>query len=245
MHGHIVVLQEESERVCGTALPVEIVWLILCRWGGLVSPSAMAIKTAPELREFKEWMDAPLPNCGRACLCHAPLDVGKPRMMPKGYSKEVWERESATPNRLNAKPQVGVVLRTRHEAWHITRRAFLSQEVVPQNDDWFMGSSCGRVELLMHFHTIARLGKGGTSGDGTELRMSGYVCDRPPERGIVWSLAVPIDEWWRESPYCVERGRAWWKPLIEVLQGQPMTTHMETRAEAWELYKRADRGEIV
>jgi hypothetical protein len=75
---------------------------------------------------------------------------------------------------------------------------------------------------------------GGLRGARKELP---YV----PERGIVWSLAEPIDQWFGG----VTEGQSWWKPLIEVLQGQPMTTHMNTRAHAWELYKRADSGEIV
>ncbi len=37
------VLQEESERVCGTALPQEIIHLILLKWGGLRHPAATAI----------------------------------------------------------------------------------------------------------------------------------------------------------------------------------------------------------
>jgi hypothetical protein len=38
------VMQEESERVCGTALPVEICHLILLKWGGLRHPTATAIR---------------------------------------------------------------------------------------------------------------------------------------------------------------------------------------------------------
>jgi hypothetical protein len=37
------VLQEESERVCGTALPVEIIHQILLRWGGLRHHNAASI----------------------------------------------------------------------------------------------------------------------------------------------------------------------------------------------------------
>ena len=38
------VLQEESERVCGTALPPELIHLILFRWGGLEHPTATLIQ---------------------------------------------------------------------------------------------------------------------------------------------------------------------------------------------------------
>jgi hypothetical protein len=38
------VLQEESERVCGTALPVEIIHLILLKWGGLEHPAAGCVR---------------------------------------------------------------------------------------------------------------------------------------------------------------------------------------------------------
>lgn len=38
------VLQEESERVCGTALPVELVRMILFRWGGMQTRSAALVR---------------------------------------------------------------------------------------------------------------------------------------------------------------------------------------------------------
>lgn len=38
------VLQEGSERMCGTALPVEIIHLILFKWGGLMHPTAAVIQ---------------------------------------------------------------------------------------------------------------------------------------------------------------------------------------------------------
>jgi hypothetical protein len=38
------VMQEGSERVCGTALPVEIIHLILFKWGGLMHPTAAIIQ---------------------------------------------------------------------------------------------------------------------------------------------------------------------------------------------------------
>jgi hypothetical protein len=38
------VLQEESERVCRTALPLEMVWLILFRWGGMQTLTARLIR---------------------------------------------------------------------------------------------------------------------------------------------------------------------------------------------------------
>jgi len=40
------VMQEESERIAGKALPTEICWLIMLKWGGMVSPSAMAVREA-------------------------------------------------------------------------------------------------------------------------------------------------------------------------------------------------------
>lgn len=244
----IVVLQEESERMCGKALPVEVVLRILVRWGGLVSPTAMAVRTAPELREFEEWMDDPNARVGaswnaRPCLCHAPLSVGKPRMVPGTRSREEWRRLWVETDQLNAKPRVGVVRRDRNACWHITRRAFLSKQVVPLNDDWFRGDECGRAGVLEIFVVCSRLGKGDSDGTYRGPTWLAYACDRPPERGIVWTLQAPIDRWW--WPRLAEGGREWWKPLIEVLQGQPMTTHMESRAHAWELYKRADSGEIV
>jgi hypothetical protein len=33
--------------------------------------------------------------------------------------------------------------------------------------------------------------------------------------------------------------------LIETLQGEPVKTEFTTQAEAWEMYLRADRGEIM
>lgn len=235
MDDFIVVLQEESKQKCGKALPREIVWQILLRYGGLVSPTAMAVKTAPELQEFREWLydqDYQRTSWGTtyACLCRALLSVGRPRKCTSIVSFEERRAQMAKSHRLNANPH-GVVPRSRSDAWHMTRRAFLSRVVVPRNDNWFRGDSCGRVEVLRFFVLCSELGKGDSDGTYRGSRWSGYVLDRPPERGIVWSLKEPIDQWW--------------KPLIEVLQGQPMTTHMESIEHAWDLYKRADRGEIV
>lgn len=40
---HFQVLQEESERICGKALPAEIVLMILYKWGGLETPTARIV----------------------------------------------------------------------------------------------------------------------------------------------------------------------------------------------------------
>jgi hypothetical protein len=251
MHGHLMVLQEESERVCGAALPTEIVLAILFRWGGLVSPTALAVKTAPELREFREWLVSAHPrDLGRGaseqypCLCYVPASVGVPKSVVHSLDHRLTE------GRLNVWPQVEVVPRTRREAWHIIPRACPWKGVAPNSSNWFTYGECGRVVLLAGFFANAELGVADCDMlDPGTVRNRALTIQRyssrhaPPERGIVWTLLNPSDEWWR--PYCAEEGRTWWEKLIEVLQGQPMTTHMETRAHAWELYKRADRGEVV
>ena len=46
----ITLLQEESERICGTALSAEICRAILIKWGGMVSPSTQALEEARKTR---------------------------------------------------------------------------------------------------------------------------------------------------------------------------------------------------
>jgi len=54
------VLREESERIIGTPLPMEICWQIMLKWGGMVSPSAMAVREAKRRSGRCHKMQAPL-----------------------------------------------------------------------------------------------------------------------------------------------------------------------------------------
>lgn len=51
------VLQEESERIAGKHLPTEVCWLIMLKCGGMVSPSAMAVKEAKQIERVTSTPD--------------------------------------------------------------------------------------------------------------------------------------------------------------------------------------------
>jgi hypothetical protein len=255
----VAVLQEESERVCGTALPVELVLAILVEWGGMRSPTAVALRTDPRVRGFRTFAESwgwdrgwdrgiggPLVHMnGGHCLCHDSYGTDTNTGIPVWVENKYITR---TTKALNAQPQAGPVRRVPGDKNHLIKRVFMSIEHMPMYDNWYCGAACGRVGLMLCFHGCGALGSDDVAEArfGERLREAWANQTFGGDRAMhtfVGDLAQLVDEWW--DPRCAVEGRRWWKPFIETLQGQPMTTEMESRAHAWELYLRADRGEIV
>jgi hypothetical protein len=216
MNEFVEVLQEGSERVCGTALPIEIVLAILFRWGGMVSPTTLALRGCKELRNMVAHnMER---DTGYSCFCAVPLGGSVRVKYDSDAAKSVWE--------LLEEDDSGPVEERRTRL--VTSHMVLQRNPTGQRNEW----NCGECGTYWLWYRLLRA--------------------RNP------SLLPHISDFWVERMMRESSGEillsiyprrydvmGHWRVLIETLQGEPVKTEFTTQAEAWEMYLRADRGEIM
>ena len=237
------LLQEESERVCGTALPLELVLAILLRWGGMTSPTAMVMHDDPGLKRMLEEVDGMDTWC-HGCYCRC---VREPRRAASaGYDSDA--RRECVQALAHTDGVVGG--RVPRVTAHLCCRR--PQTVLNRVDGDVFGwdsQACGTVmvyrRLRRAIYSPGVLGK-------ADWMFDSVLQDGRLRGGLVRDLqALATVErydggWsWGKREDVESRLKKGWRRLIEELQGQEVTSEFWSPAEAWGLYLRADRGEVV
>ena len=234
MLAFVAVLQEESERIAGKALPTEITLEILLRWGGMVSPTVLALREDAGSRRVRECIlrhTRAVPQrefSGMECYCEthktgtiwAQYDTDQLR-----YVGELLGSKMRVPKELRVR-RVNAHLRKHKRGWIM-------------GDYWGSGE-CGTFWLWFRYLRNQH-------PDDKQLKTFGgsdYGVERMRYQRITKLSMSSVPE--RYYPYY--DGARWvWGKMIEELQGQPLKeeTQLKNYAEGWKMYLRADAGERV
>jgi len=233
----VTVLQEVSERIGGTALPVEIVLQILLRWGGMVSPAVLALRGDEGSRRVRDCIvkqsrSSPYEFGGIECYCNVHKLGG---MIQSKYDSS---QVRCVVKCLENGEQVSKRLRVRRVNAHLryARHAY-------GRDDYWCTGECGTFWLWFRYLRNQQ------PEDELLERFGGidFVAARQAtKKSSKLSLSLAPARYRRHHIL----GRCLlntWKEMIEELQGQPLKdgTEIKNYVEGWKLYLRADAGERV